>query len=146
MNILKTLKDAYAQLTKEAGTRDVQTAAVVLDMLELIKAMEDAKLPNIVELKAFPENCNPFQHDAYNMGCQVSGAWTAMFNQHCGYKQDHNLTEEERAAGKPVWNQDPKYIIMVNCRTGQRFRLEWDLAGDITDGMNRIINEQYQRA
>jgi hypothetical protein len=79
--------------------------------------------PYVVPLEAYPANCNPFRHDACNMGCQVSGAWVAMYSQHAGLKQEHNKTDEEKASTEPVYYDDPEYIIMVNTKTGQRFKI-----------------------
>jgi len=84
------------------------------------------KLPTMTAMEPLPPNSNPFHHDLYNMGSEVSGAWMAMYSEHSGFKKDHNKTEEERAAGEPVWNPDPRYIIFVNQRTGQRFRLDFE--------------------
>lgn len=79
-------------------------------------------------MDSLPPNNNPFQHDHWNMGCDISGAWVAMFSEHDGLKQEHNLTAEEkvrRAAGEPIFYDDPKEIILVNQRTGQRFKLDF---------------------
>jgi hypothetical protein len=72
------------------------------------------KLPEIEAMSSFPANANPFHYDHGNMGCNVSGGWYAMYNEHAGTDRD----------GKPY--RDPKYIIMVNSRTGQRFRLNFE--------------------
>ena len=52
----------------------------------------------------------------------------AMFSGHGGLVQDHNLTDEQRArreAGERVYYDDPKEIVMVNQKTGQRFKIEF---------------------
>ena len=88
--------------------------------------MKEFTLPTIEALENLPENNNPFLHDHVHMGKEVSGAWLAMFSEHGGLKQNHNLTDKEmvlREAGERVFYDDPKEIIMVNQKTGQRFRI-----------------------
>jgi hypothetical protein len=75
------------------------------------------KLPQIVQMDPIPVGANPFNHDAYNMGVQVSGAWTAMYDKHIG-------------------DVDPAYIIMVNSKTGQRFKLLFNADNDHSDLMH----------
>lgn len=70
-------------------------------------------LPAIVEMESLPPHCNPFHYDSFNMGTDISGGWIAMYREHFG-------TDRE---GKPY--PDPTYIILVNSRTGQRFRLDF---------------------
>lgn len=86
-------------------------------------------LPTITEMKPIPPNSNPFHYDQWNMGCDISGAWVAMFNEHAGLKQEHNLTKDEKvrkARGECIFYDDPKYIIMANRRTGQRFQISFE--------------------
>lgn len=85
-----------------------------------LRAMFNPRLPLIIEMKSIPPDSNPFHHDAYNMGCAVSGPWMAMFAEHAGHVQDLSTYPAGR---KDEWYPDPEYIIMVNCRTGQRFKL-----------------------
>lgn len=83
----------------------------------------DNKNAKVIPLRPYPPNCNPMQHDLFNMGVKVTGAWMALTSEHAGIKQDHNKTEEEKASKDPVFYDDPKSIIMVNCKTGARFKL-----------------------
>jgi hypothetical protein len=79
------------------------------------------KLPQMIQMDPLPADCNPFQHDLYSMGVQVSGRWTAMFDKHVG-------------------EEDPAYIIMVNTRTGQRFKLLFDANKDHQESMSNLIS------
>jgi hypothetical protein len=78
-----------------------------------IEEKEDFILPTIETMAPFPENSNPFNYDYYNMGCEVSGGWLAMYNEHSGID----------FGGKRF--PEPKYIILVNSRTGQRFKINF---------------------
>ena len=71
-------------------------------------------LPTIERMTPFPADCNPMHHDAFHMGVYVSGSWMALHAQHAGVNQHTG----ERFP-------DPDYIIMVNSRTGQRFKLKF---------------------
>lgn len=82
-------------------------------MSGFVEQMTLPKLPVVEAMPSIPAESNPFHYDHYNMGSQLSGAWMAMYNKHAGHVQ-----------GKEnVWYDDPDYIIFVNQRTGQRFRL-----------------------
>jgi hypothetical protein len=83
-------------------------------------------LPRIVPLDPIPANANPFHYDLYHMGVGVTGPWMAMYSEHYGLKPEYNQTAEEKVSMKPVWHDDPKYIILINQRTGQRFKMIWD--------------------
>lgn len=76
-----------------------------------VEVWKDFVPPTLDYMAPFPAESNPFHYDHSNMGCAVSGGWYAMYNQHAGNNLD----------GKPY--PDPKYIVMVNSRTGQRFKL-----------------------
>ena len=80
------------------------------------------------------------------MGSAVSGAWIAMYDEHSGLKQAHNMSEDERqrqAAGEPIYNDDPGYIIFVNSRTGQRFKLSWNKnSGMRQEYMDMLLKER----
>ncbi len=95
--------------------------------------MDKFELPKIESLESYPPNNNPFHHDKFNMGVGVSGAWVAMTDQFSGHKHDYNCSPEEKEMkkrGEPVFYDDPKYLIFVNQKTGQRFKL---LFPDIDD-------------
>ncbi len=84
--------------------------------------------PKIVPLENLPANNNPFHHDQFRMGTDVSGAWTAMYSEFAGLKQEHNMTDEEKLlqkCGSLIFNDDPDHIIMVNRKTGQRFMIDF---------------------
>ncbi len=100
--------------------------------------------PRIVPMDSIPANANPFTHDFYHMGCEVCGPWMAMYSGHCGLKAEINKTAEEKASPEPVWYSDPKYIILVNQRTGQRFRLVWDAVAqdDKCEFMQNLLLER----
>lgn len=88
--------------------------------------MKKLTLPTIEPMENFPKNSNPFKHDLFRMGKHVSGAWMAMFTEHGGLKQEHSFTPEDKerkAAGELVFYDDPDEIVMVNQKTGQRFRI-----------------------
>ena len=53
-------------------------------------------LPILTPLPNLPPYNNPFQHDHFRMGAEVSGAWLAMFDKHAGIKQSHNLTVADK--------------------------------------------------
>lgn len=110
---------------------------------------EDAKekfpLPVIIPMDPIPPNSNPFHHDLYHMGCSVSGPWLAMFSEHAGIKQEHNMNTQEKEAkarGECVWNPDPSYIIMVNQKTGQRFKMVFKFDRDDGDLMNALLRQR----
>lgn len=105
---------------KESSKCDLLYAETALErMLEAYKKAscntESELLPVLVPMPPIPPNSNPFHHDLYNMGCEISGGWMAMYNQFFGNSQ----------FGDKLPHPEPQYIILVNCRTGQRFRLEW---------------------
>lgn len=83
-------------------------------------------LPRLVPLDPIPANANPFNHDLYHMGVGVTGPWMAMYSGHYGPKPEASRTTEERSRLETVWYDDPKYIILINQRTGQRFKMIWD--------------------
>ena len=91
--------------------------------------METFKLPKMEELESYPPDNNPFQFDHFNMGVGVGGAWMVMTAEHSGIKHDYNCTPEEKEKkkqGESVFYNDPKYLIFVNQKTGQRFRLTFE--------------------
>lgn len=83
-------------------------------------------LPRLVPLDPLPANANPFTHDLYHMGVGVTGPWMAMYSGHYGTKPESARTKEERTRLETVWYDDPKYMILINQRTGQRFKMIWD--------------------
>jgi hypothetical protein len=89
----------------------------------VVRNVQFDDLPTVEAMDPIPPYANPFHHDQFNMGCDVSGPWMAMFREHAGHKQPHNFTEEDKLSSLPVFNPDPQYVIFVNQRTGQRFRL-----------------------
>jgi len=62
---------------------------------------------NVEVLKNIPPEANPFHHDAFNMGTDLARGWMAM---HAGFDNKESPFAME-------------YIILVNTRTGQRFRI-----------------------
>ena len=106
---------------------------------------QEFALPVVVPMEPLPANCNPFRHDLFHMGCEVSGAWLAMFSGHAGLKQEHNYSDhdkEAKARGESVWNDDPSYIIMINQKTGQRFKLVFKFDRDDGDLMNALLRQR----
>lgn len=83
---------------------------------------EEFALPVLVPMDPIPVGSNPFSADLYHMGCNVSGSWMAMFDQHAGSEYP-----------------DPSYIIMVNTKTGQRFKMVFKFDKDDGDFMNAIL-------
>lgn len=57
------------------------------------------------DLDPFPPASNPFHHDAFHMGTQLPGGWMAM----------HRSVSDD---------QDLKYLILINTKTGQRIQLD----------------------
>jgi hypothetical protein len=90
---------------------------------EVVRNVQFPDLPTVKELPPFPPYSNPFHHDAFNMGCDISGPWMAMYREHGGLKQAHNKTDADKQSKLPVFYDDPQYIILVNQKTGQRFQL-----------------------
>ena len=91
--------------------------------------MTEFKLPKMEALSASPPDNNPFNHDHFNMGVEVSGAWMVMTDQHAGIKTDYNCSPEERLRkddGESVFYDDPSFLTFVNIKTGQRFKLIFD--------------------
>ena len=83
-------------------------------------------IPRILPMRPYPPNCNPFAHDRNYKGDYVAGAWIGMHNSNVGTKEEHHLTEEEKlrqANGEIIYHEDPEYIVFVNQKTGQRFKL-----------------------
>lgn len=106
---------------------------------------QDFPLPVIVPMEPIPPGSNPFHHDLFHMGCGVSGPWMAMFTEHQGSKQEHNMTAEEKEAkarGETIWNPDPSYIIMINQKTGQRFKMVFKFDRDDGDLMNALLRQR----
>lgn len=102
-------------------------------------------LPVIVPMDPIPAGSNPFHTDLFHMGCEVSGPWMAMYTEHAGTKQAHNYSEQDKAAkerGETVWNEDPSYIIMINQRTGQRFKMVFKFDRDNGDLMNALLRQR----
>ena len=111
----------------------------------MTETKQEFPLPVVVPMEPIPAGSNPYHHDLYNMGCSLSGAWEAMFSEHAGLKQDHNLSAEEkeaRARGEAVWYDDPSYIIFINKKTGQRFKLVFKFDKDNTEVMNAILRQK----
>lgn len=93
-------------------------------LLNIFKLADQFKFPiSMKELDPFPENCNPFHHDSWRMGTQVSGGWWAMYDQHPGVNRE----------GDPY--PEPETLILVNSRTGRRFEL------DMTDANKPLVKE-----
>lgn len=63
-------------------------------------------LPKLIPLDPFPPGANPFYYDAYHMGTQIGKDLLLMHRNH---------VEEEC-----------KYLIFVNNKTGERFRMEFE--------------------
>lgn len=89
----------------------------------VVRNVQFDALPTVEAMDPIPPYANPFQHDSFNMGHDMPGPWMAMYREHCGVKADYNKTDEEKASNVPVFYPDPQYVIFVNQRTGQRFRL-----------------------
>ena len=89
----------------------------------VVRNVQFDALPTVEAMDPIPPYANPFQHDSFNMGHEMPGPWLAMYREHCGIKADYNKTDEEKASSVPVFYPDPQYVIFVNQRTGQRFRL-----------------------
>lgn len=98
-------------------------------------------LPRLVPLDPIPANANPFNHDLYHCGSDLCGPWMAMYSGGHGHKPEYSQTAEEKVSMKPVWHDDPKYIILVNQRTGQRFKMIWDNIDrpDISEAMQELL-------
>lgn len=106
---------------------------------------EEFALPVLVPMEPIPAGSNPYHHDLYHMGCGISGAWEAMFSEHAGIKQEHNMSEAEKEAkarGESVWYNDPSYIIFINKKTGQRFKMVFKFDKDHGDLMNAILRQR----
>ena len=105
---------------------------------------QEFALPVVVPMDPLPPNNNPYNHDLFHMGCGISGAWEAMFSGHAGIKQEHNMSESEKetkARGESVWYDDPSYIIFINKKTGQRFKLVFKFDKDNGDLMNALLRQ-----
>lgn len=89
----------------------------------VVRNVQFDALPTVEAMDPIQPYANPFQHDSSNMGHEMPGPWLAMYREHCGIKADYNKTDEEKASSVPVFYPDPQYVIFVNQRTGQRFRL-----------------------
>jgi hypothetical protein len=59
----------------------------------------------IKKLESFPPNENPFNHDTYHMGVRIGSNVMAMMSK---------FTDEEQS-----------YIILVNIKTGERIRIDF---------------------
>lgn len=70
--------------------------------------LRSSRLTRILMLSRIPANSNPFHFDGYHMGTDLVRGWTVM---HEGY--DH------KEAPQPL-----TYLILINTRTGKRFRLD----------------------
>lgn len=113
-------------------------------MSKEIKMTQEFALPVVVQMDPLPPNNNPYHHDLFHMGCGISGAWEAMFSGHSGIKQEHNMSEAEKEAkarGESVWYDDPSYIIFINKKTGQRFKLVFKFDKDNGDLMNALLRQ-----
>lgn len=64
-------------------------------------------IPKVEPLPSYPQNCNPFHHEPILMGTQLVRGWVAM---HEGYD-------------RPEEPQPLNFVILVNTRTGQRFKV-----------------------
>lgn len=67
-------------------------------------------LPKLIPLSPFPADSNPFCHDSFHMGTRMGKDLIVMHANH---------TEE-----------DCKYLIFCNTKTGERFRLEFEGAAE----------------
>jgi hypothetical protein len=92
---------------------------------QVVRNVQPSALPTVLEMPSIPPYSNPFHYDQFNMGCDLCGPWMAMYSCHAGIKQEHNKTEEDKQSSFPVFYAEPEYIIFVNQKTGQRFRLEF---------------------
>jgi hypothetical protein len=61
-------------------------------------------MPTIEELESIPAESNPFHHDLYNMGTQMGKDLMIMHGNHS--------------------SEDCEYLILVNTKTGRRFRIK----------------------
>jgi len=84
---------------------------------------EEFALPVLVPMEPIPAGSNPYHHDLYHMGCDISGNWEAMFDKHVG-------------------DIDPSYIIMINKKTGQRFKMVFKFNKDHGDLMNAVLRQR----
>ncbi len=66
------------------------------------------RLPTVRHLEPIPPNSNPFHYDISNMGTPLVRGWTVM---HPGFDSKENPL--------PL-----NYVILVNCRTGQRIHVK----------------------
>lgn len=105
--------------------KEFSCASTELPIRGIIRDEPEFVLPTVKAMDSFPPHCNPFHYDLGRMGREVSGAWVAMYTDHSGLKQDHNKTDAERASDEPVYNDDPKEILFVNTKTGQRFKIDF---------------------
>lgn len=73
------------------------------------------------ELSKFPENANPYSHDAYHMGKSIGSNVHIMFPNH----------DSEYCP----------YVIVINAVTGERIKVLFDnVKADYGNGITAIIN------
>ena len=73
-----------------------------------IRELPQHPVPTIIEVPGIPANSNPFHYDEYHMGTDLVRGWMVM---HPGFDRKENP-------------QPLNYIILVNQRTGQRFKVD----------------------
>lgn len=79
-------------------------------------------IPKLVPLTPFPADCNPFCHDAFHMGTRLGKDLMVMHANHD--------------------TEDCKYLIFVNTKTGERFRMEFEGSEDavaVGNMMNMVL-------
>lgn len=120
-------KAEYMSLQYDSGieSEDPQDFISGIYTGEVVRNVQFSDLPVVNEMPPIPPYSNPFHHDAFNMGCDLCGPWMAMYSGHAGLKAEYNKTEDDKKSTLPVFYDEPEYIILVNQKTGQRFRLDF---------------------
>lgn len=118
---METTKNIFADLTNEELQNKTAYATIdemtdlCFELSKRLSALEEKhkdQAIKVTRLSSFPPNCNPFHYDLGNMGTPIVGGWMAMHSGFYGEDRD----------GKP--HRDPDNIILVNSRTGRRFKID----------------------
>lgn len=88
-----------------------------------------AVFPSVREMTFFPRNCNPFHHDLSHMGTPLVRGWVAM---HEGY-------------GRPDVEDQLRYVILVNTRTGRRLRVDISELEDYQEPQPQVLDPSSDR-